>query len=88
SFAPPVRRIETRAAGRIFTSPSGATLVDFGQNLVGCLSITIDAPAGHTITLRHAEVLEHGELGVRPLRFARATDRFTGNGGDVAQPRA
>ncbi|MDY7557634.1 alpha-L-rhamnosidase [Cryobacterium sp. 10C3] len=81
SFAPPVRRIETRAAGRIFTSRSGATLVDFGQNLVGWLSITVDAPAGHTITLRHAEVLEHGELGVRPLRFARAKDRFTGNGG-------
>ena len=80
SFAPPVRRIEEVAAREILTSPSGKTLVDFGQNLVGWLELRVDAPAGHTITLRHAEVLEHGELGVRPLRFADATDHFTANG--------
>ena len=34
------------------------------------------------ITLRHAEVLEHDELGTRPLRTAKATDRFTLSGGD------
>ena len=32
--------------------------------------------------LRHAEVLEHGELGTRPLRRAEATDRFILSGGD------
>jgi alpha-L-rhamnosidase len=31
--------------------------------------------------LRHAEVLEHGELGVRPLRHAEATDRYVVSGG-------
>jgi alpha-L-rhamnosidase len=35
------------------------------------------------VTLRHAEVLEDGELGVRPLRFADATDRYTLKGGDT-----
>jgi len=80
SFAPPVRRIEHVAVREISTSPGGATLLDFGQNLVGWLELTVDAPAGHTVTLRHAEVLENGELGVRPLRFAEATDRFTGDG--------
>jgi alpha-L-rhamnosidase len=80
SLAPPVRRIQSVAAQRIFTSPSGKTLVDFGQNLVGWLELTIDAPAGHEVTLRHAEVLEDGELGIRPLRFAKATDTFTGDG--------
>jgi alpha-L-rhamnosidase len=34
------------------------------------------------VTLRHAEVLEHGELGTRPLRSARATDRFILSGGE------
>ena len=34
------------------------------------------------ITLRHAEVLEDGELGVRPLRAAQATDRLVLSGGD------
>jgi alpha-L-rhamnosidase len=81
SFAPPVRRIEHLAVESVTTSPNGATLLDFGQNLVGWLELTIDAPAGHTVTLRHAEVLENGELGVRPLRFAEATDTFTGDGG-------
>jgi alpha-L-rhamnosidase len=80
SFAPPVRRVEHLAVQQISTSPSGATLLDFGQNLVGWLELTVDAPAGHTVTLRHAEVLENGELGVRPLRFAEATDHFTGDG--------
>ncbi len=80
SSAPPIRRIETVKAQRVFTSPRGATLVDFGQNLVGWLELTIDAPEGTEITLRHAEVLENGELGTRPLRFAEATDRYIARG--------
>ena len=65
-------------------SPSGRTIVDFGQNLVGRLRLTrARRPAGTTITLRHAEVLEHGELGTRPLRSAAATDRYTLRGGGV-----
>ncbi|MCP2031091.1 alpha-L-rhamnosidase [Okibacterium sp. HSC-33S16] len=72
---PPVRRIESLRPLEIITSPSGATLVDFGQNLVGRLRVRIPAaPAGHVVRFRHAEVLEHGELGTRPLRAARATD--------------
>ena len=43
---PPVRRIEEIAPVGIFTSPSGATIVDFGQNLVGRLRIRVDGPAG------------------------------------------
>jgi alpha-L-rhamnosidase len=35
------------------------------------------------VTIRHAEVLEDGELGVRPLRTAAATDRYVLRGGDV-----
>ena len=83
------RRAETIAPVTIWTSPSGKTLVDFGQNLVGWLSIRVQGEAGQTLTLRHAEVLEHGELSVRPLRYARATDRYTLKGGGVEtwQPR-
>ena len=57
--------------------------MDFGQNLVGWLSIKVKGTAGHTVTLRHAEVLENGELGTRPLRFAEATDRYTLRGGET-----
>jgi alpha-L-rhamnosidase len=86
---PPVRRIEERAPVAITTSPSGRTLVDFGQNLVGRLRIRVDGPAGTTVRLRHAEVLEDGELCTRPLRFAEATDRYTlrGDGPETFEPR-
>ncbi|TDC76546.1 alpha-L-rhamnosidase [Streptomyces hainanensis] len=74
---PPVRITETLPATRVWTSPSGATLVDFGQNVVGWVRLTARATrAGAEVTVRHAEVLEHGELGVRPLRTAKATDNY------------
>lgn len=85
--SPLVRRHEMWDPQRIWTSPSGATLVDFGQNLVGWLRIRVQGPAGTVITVRHAEVLEHDELGTRPLREAQATDRFILSGSeDVFEP--
>ena len=86
-IGPPVTRQETLAPQRIWTSPSGRTLVDFGQNLVGWLRLTVTGPSGAEIRLRHAEVLEDDELGTRPLRDAQATDRFVLSGGqDVFEP--
>ena len=76
-LGPPVRCIEKVAPVSVHQSPFGKTIVDFGQNLVGRLSIKVKGPAGHTVTLRHAEALENGELCTRPLRFAEATDRYT-----------
>jgi alpha-L-rhamnosidase len=76
-LGPPVRCIEKVAPVSVHQSPLGRTIVDFGQNLVGRLSIKVKGPAGHTVTLRHAEVLENGELCTHPLRFAEATDRYT-----------
>lgn len=74
---PPVRVTEMIPARRAWRSPSGRTLVDFGQNLVGWVRLRVrDARAGQEITVRHAEVLENGELGVRPLRSAAATDSY------------
>ena len=87
---PPVRRTETLAVRAITTSPSGRTLVDFGQNLVGRIRYVLPGgPAGTEITVRHAEVLEHGELGTRPLRKADATDVIVldGRGPRTWEPR-
>lgn len=75
-IGPPVRRQQQIAPQEIWTSPSGRTLVDFGQNLVGWIRLTVRGTAGEAVTVRHAEVLEHDELGTRPLRHADATDRF------------
>ncbi|CAM5278098.1 glycoside hydrolase family 78 protein [Streptomyces atroolivaceus] len=86
-IGPPVRRQEEIAPVDVFTSPSGATLVDFGVNIVGWVRAQVTGAAGSVVTLRHAEVLEAGEIGVRPLRTAKATDTFTLSGGeDVFEP--
>ncbi|WP_043619121.1 alpha-L-rhamnosidase [Nonomuraea candida] len=74
---PPVRRAETLGPVEVLTGPNGETILDFGQNIAGRLRIRVQGPAGHTVTLRHAEVLENGALGVRPLRAAAACDRYT-----------
>ena len=79
---PPVRRQEVLRPLEVWTSPAGRTLVDFGQNLVGWLRFTVRGEAGNEIRLRHAEVLENDELGVRPLRDAQAADRLILSGGD------
>jgi alpha-L-rhamnosidase len=75
-LGPPVRRIDTLRPISVTQSPTGKTLVDFGQNFSGWLRINVAGPQGTTITLRHAEVLEHDELGTRPLRGADATDTY------------
>ncbi|WVQ83749.1 hypothetical protein IAT38_005893 [Cryptococcus sp. DSM 104549] len=77
SQSPPARQVATIRPQSIITTPSGATVVDFGQNFAGVVEFLSDPPAGATeIVLRHAEVLEHGELGTRPLRACKATDRI------------
>ncbi|MGQ0605005.1 MAG: family 78 glycoside hydrolase catalytic domain [Anaerolineales bacterium] len=88
-LGPPVRCTEVVRPVAILTSPSGRTLLDFGQNLVGKLRLTVQGPAGQTLTLRHAEVLENGDLSIRPLRTAQATDRYTlkGEGVETWEPR-
>lgn len=86
---PPVRCTQEVAPVTVTRKDDGRHLLDFGQNLVGRLRITVDGPAGTTITLRHAEVLEDGELATRPLRGAQATDTYilAGDGPRTWQPR-
>ncbi len=87
---PAVRATQELAVREVLSAPSGARLLDFGQNLVGRLRIRVSGPRGAVVRLRHAEVLEHGELGVRPLRTAAATDSYTLRGdpaGEEWEPR-
>lgn len=86
---PPVRCTEEIGPVLVTRTGDGRHLVDFGQNLVGRLRITADGPAGTAITLRHAEVLQDGELATRPLREAYATDTLilSGTGPFTWEPR-
>ncbi|GAA1936283.1 glycoside hydrolase family 78 protein [Microbacterium aoyamense] len=73
---PPVRVIEMISP--VATRRDGDVVrLDFGQNISGKLRITVAGAGASTLTMHHAEVLEHGELSVRPLRTARSVDTFT-----------
>ncbi|KAL4888462.1 alfa-L-rhamnosidase [Aspergillus ambiguus] len=84
SDAPPVRVTEKVLPEGFFTTPSGKTVVDFGQNLVGRLLVTsIQKPRGHLVSFTHAEVLENGEIGTRPLREAACVDTLISAGQEI-----
>ncbi|GAA2719645.1 alpha-L-rhamnosidase [Cellulomonas aerilata] len=82
---PPVRCTQEIEPVAVITTPSGATVLDFGQNFSGRVRLRVSGPAGTTVTVRHAEVLEHGELGTRPLRGAESRDTYTLAGREVEE---
>jgi len=79
---PPVRKHEQFKALRIFKTPKGETVVDFGQNLVGWVMLKAQGPTGTKITLSHAEVLtKEGNFYTTNLRSAKAQDSYILKGG-------
>jgi alpha-L-rhamnosidase len=79
---PAVKKIEEVKALKVLRTPAGDTVVDMGQNMVGWVKFRVTAPAGTTITLRHAEVLDKaGNFYTENLRDAKQTDRYTTRGG-------
>jgi alpha-L-rhamnosidase len=81
-LAPPIRRQEEIEPQLLGTTDGGALLLDFGQNLVGWLRIKVRGDQGRKLIVHHAEVLEGGDLSLRPLRSAKAMDTFVLSGGD------
>jgi alpha-L-rhamnosidase len=74
---PEVKKHEEFKALKIFKTPKGETVVDFGQNLVGWVMLKAKGPAGTKITLSHAEVLtKEGNFYTVNLRSARAQDVY------------
>ncbi|MGY1495773.1 family 78 glycoside hydrolase catalytic domain [Streptomyces sp. QTS52] len=78
---PPVRVVQLIRPG-LRTLPDGTIAVDAGENITGWLRLRVGGPAGSTVTVRHAEVLDgDGRLLTSILRGARATDQYTLAGG-------
>jgi alpha-L-rhamnosidase len=87
--APPVRREQEIKPIRIIHTPAGETVFDLGQNMVGWVRLKVSGPAGTTIRLRHAEVLDKaGNLYTENLRDARQTVRYVlkGGGSEIYEP--
>ncbi|WP_330286116.1 family 78 glycoside hydrolase catalytic domain [Streptomyces sp. NBC_00576] len=80
---PPVRVVQVIQPERR-TLTDGTIALDAGENITGWLRFRAGGPAGSTVTVRHAEVLdEDGRLLTSILRGARATDQYTLVGGTV-----
>ena len=86
---PPIRRIEEITPIKILTPASGSPIVDMGQNMVGWVRLRVSGPAGTSVTLRHAEVLDkEGLFYTENLRAAAETVRYTlkGTGVEIFEP--
>jgi alpha-L-rhamnosidase len=86
---PPVKSIEEIKPVKVLKTPAGETVLDMGQNMVGWIRFRVTAPAGTSITLRHAEVLDkERNFYTANLRSAQQTIRYTtkGQGVEVFEP--
>ncbi|MCS7061161.1 MAG: family 78 glycoside hydrolase catalytic domain, partial [Anaerolineae bacterium] len=87
---PYVKRQEELKPVQVIHTPAGEKVLDFGQNMVGWVRVTAQARAGHTLILRHAEVLDqHGNFYTANLRAAKQTTQYTfkGEGIETYEPR-
>jgi len=74
---PPVTKHEEFKPLKIFKTPLGETVVDFGQNLVGWVMLKAKGVAGTKITLTHAEVLDKtGNFYTTNLRSAMQANQY------------
>ncbi len=53
-----IREVERVAAKRVFVTPKGETVVDFGQEVTGYVEFSVNASAGDAVRFDHAEVLD------------------------------
>ncbi len=62
---------------RVFKTPKGEQVVDFGQNLVGWERLIVTGNPGDTITIDHAEVLDkEGNFYTDNLRAAKSENIY------------
>ena len=82
SACEPVREHEKFAPVRIFKTPKGEKVIDFGQNLTGWVQMKVTGKEGDTVILSHAEVLDRkGNFYTDNLRRAKARDMYILKGG-------
>jgi len=85
----PVRKKETFVPVKIFKTPAGEQVIDFGQNLVGWVVMKVAGKAGDKVVLTHAEILDKaGNIYTENLRAAKAQDTYIlkGGGEEVFEP--
>ena len=82
TYNEPVKKQETFKPVKIFTTPKGEQVMDFGQNLVGWVTIKVNGKAGDKIVIKHAEVLDKfGNFYIENIRAAKTTATYILKGG-------
>lgn len=82
TYNEPIKKQETFQPIKIFKTPKGEQVVDFGQNLVGWVQVKVRGNTGDKITLYHAEVLDKfGNFYTENLRPAKQQNNYILKGG-------
>lgn len=84
-----VRKQETFKPIKVITTPLGEKVIDFGQNLVGWVKLTVKGKRNDTIRIHHAEVLDKdGNFYTTNLRSAKQENNYvlSGEGIEIFEP--
>ena len=84
-----VREKGAVTAKKVFTTPKGETVIDFGQEFTGYLTVTPHGKAGDVCRLIHFEVLDKdGNVYLENLRSAKQTVTYlcSGEEGETCHP--
>ncbi len=81
TYNEPVKKHETFKPVKIFRTPKGEQVMDFGQNLVGWVVVKTAGSAGNIIRIHHAEVLDkEGNFYIDNMREAKVTATYVEDG--------
>lgn len=85
----PVKVTQEITPKKIITTPTGETVLDLGQNIVGWARMKVTGKKGDVVKLQFAEVLDkEGNFFTKNLRSAEATDTYIlkGEGEETFHP--
>jgi alpha-L-rhamnosidase len=89
TYNEPVKKHETFKPIKIFRTPQGDLVADFGQNLVGLVTVKVSGKAGDSVYIQHAEILDkQGNFYTENLRDAKQENIYVlkGNGEESFEP--
>ncbi|HET7897370.1 MAG TPA: family 78 glycoside hydrolase catalytic domain, partial [Flavisolibacter sp.] len=82
TYNQPVKKHEVFAPVKIFKTPNGDVVADFGQNLVGFVQLKVSGKSGDSVKLSHAEMLDkYGNFYTANLRRAKQQTIYVLKGG-------
>ncbi len=90
AMLPPIRVTQILKPQRLGSPAPGVYVYDLGQNFTGWARLKVVGPAGSTVNLRYAELLNpDGTLNTLPNQNAEARDTYIlrGNGTEFYEPR-